>query len=104
MSAGPFQRINETNETWEQSPLGKDPDQFAPGPKIIQRDGEAIPLIFREHSNETFRNYWFSGRSAWHAASLAIAAPVGCTRTTASSNEQKLRVPVWFRVIGTPVA
>jgi len=50
------------------------------------------------------RNYWLSGRRAWQAASVAIAAPVGCTRTTASSKEQKLRIPVWLTVIGTPEA
>src|SRR5690242_9286546 len=49
-------------------------------------------------------SYWLSGPSASQAASLAIAAPVGCTRITASSNEQKLRMPVWFRVTGTAVA
>ena len=48
--------------------------------------------------------YWLIGRRPWQVASLPIAAPVGCTRTTASSNEQKLRVPDWFRVIGTAVA
>jgi hypothetical protein len=48
--------------------------------------------------------YWLSGRRAWQAASLATAAPVGCTRTTASSKEQKARIPVWFRVIGVAVA
>src|SRR5271167_1693529 len=44
------------------------------------------------------------GSSAWQAASLAIGPPAGCTRITASSNEQKLRMPVWFGVTGTAVA
>jgi hypothetical protein len=48
--------------------------------------------------------YWFSGSRASHAAWLAMAAPVGCTRITASSKEQKLRMPVWLTVTGTAVA
>src|SRR5579862_1392945 len=45
-----------------------------------------------------------SGVRPWQVDSAPMAAPVGCTRTTASSNEQKLRIPVWFSVIGTAAA
>jgi len=46
--------------------------------------------------------YWLRGFSAWQVATLAIAAPAGFTRTTASSYEQKLRLPVCPSVMGLP--
>jgi hypothetical protein len=60
-----------------------------------------LPQVLRQNQTKA---YWLSGRRAWQAGSPAIAAPVGCTRTTASSKAQKLRIPVWFNVIGTAVA
>jgi hypothetical protein len=41
-----------------------------------------------------------NGVTPWQAVSLPIAAVVELARTTASSNEQKVRTPVWFAVIG----
>jgi hypothetical protein len=42
------------------------------------------------------KDHWFSGSRAWQAATPATVVPAGWTRTTASSNEQK--VPVrWSR-------
>jgi len=48
--------------------------------------------------------YWLSGRNAWQVATVVAPAPAGSTRTTASSNEQKARMPVWFSVTGLPFA
>ena len=45
--------------------------------------------VFKQPRLLTSVVYWLSGRKASQAASLAIAAPVGCKATTASSNERE---------------
>jgi hypothetical protein len=68
-------------------------DQVTPVP---YKDGNVVSVQL----NKNYGN----GASAWQAASLAIAAPLGSTRMVASSTAQKLRTPVWLNVTGTPAA
>ncbi len=48
--------------------------------------------------------YWLSGFSAMQASWAPGAAPLARKRTTASSTEQKLRLPVWLTTNGIAVA
>src|SRR5215470_8417141 len=61
-----------------------------------KKEGRRIspPPRCRPRRSVSTYDYWLSGFRAWHAATPATAAPAGSTRTTASSYEQKLRLPV----------
>jgi hypothetical protein len=80
------------------SRIGNDAAAVEKGTAKKQKSSElafAAPwLVPSPGTSPNLLTYWLSGNRAWQAASLAAKAPVGSTRTTASSKEQKLRIPV----------
>jgi len=77
-----------------------------PGSRETNRHSNAISDVICDLPNslQNKSRLLVQGPKPFQVAWLSIAAPMGCMRTTAFSNGQKLRTPAWFRATGTAVA